>query len=316
MNQRFVEAFYWVATLKSMTRAAEKLFMTQSAISSRVSALEEELGILLIDRRDRQQFALTNAGMRFLNYAERLMTLHRQLRDELGTDDSGVHLLRVGAIESVLHTWLIPLLQHLRSAHPNLQVELTVEMTPILVEAVKRGNLDLVFAAQSITAPGIRTRLLPAMEMVFVGAKSMKRREPYTLAEIVSNDMMTFQRGSQPHVALLEQLRGEGLEPPRLHTVSSIPAMVHLIESGFGIATLPIIAANSLMRQHEIAILPCETALSPLPVQASYRFDPGSSSLLTVVQDALKYIDAYRGNPKRARTISRAGTAVAHRKNR
>ena len=316
MNQRFVEAFYWVATLKSMTRAAEKLFMTQSAISSRVSALEEELGILLIDRRDRQQFALTNAGMRFLNYAERLMTIHRQLRDELGTEDAGVHLLRVGAIESVLHTWLIPMLQHLRAAHPNLQLELTVEITPVLVEAVKRGNLDLVFAAQSITAPGIRTRLLPAMDMVFVGAKSMKRREPYTLAEIVSNDMMTFQRGSQPHVALLEQLRGEGLEPPRLHTVSSIPAMVHLIESGFGIATLPIIAANSLMRQHEIAILPCETALSPLPVQASYRFDPGSSSLLTVVQDALKYIDAFRGNPKKVRSGSRPDAPVAHKKNR
>jgi DNA-binding transcriptional LysR family regulator len=314
MNQRFVEAFYWVATLKSMTRAAEKLFMTQSAISSRVSALEEELGILLIDRRDRQQFALTNAGMRFLNYAERLMTLHRQLRDELGTDEGGAHLLRVGAIESVLHTWLIPMLQHLRAAHPNLQLELTVEITPVLVEAVKRGNLDLVFAAQSISATGIRTRLLPAMEMVFVGSKAMKRREPYTLAEIVSNDMMTFQRGSQPHVALLEQLRGEGLEPPRLHTVSSIPAMVHLIESGFGIATLPIIAAHTLMRQHEIAILPCETALSPLPVQASYRFDPGSSALLTVVQDALQYIDAFRGSPKKARAGARPRTDEAHKK--
>ena len=314
MNQRFVEAFYWVATLKSMTRAAEKLFMTQSAISSRVSALEEELGVLLIDRRDRQQFALTNAGVRFLNYAERLMTIHRQLRDELGKEDSGAHLLRVGAIESVLHTWLIPMLQHLRAAHPNLELELTVEITPVLVEAVKRGNLDLVFAAQSISASGIRTRPLPPMEMVFVGAKAMKRREPYTLAEIVSHDMMTFQRGSQPHVALLEQLRTDGLEPPRLHTVSSIPAMVHLIESGFGIATLPIIAANSLMRQHQIAILPCETALSPLPVQASYRFDPGSSALLSVVQDALKYIDAFRGNHKKSRTGSHPGTAIAHKK--
>ena len=312
MNQRFVEAFYWVATLKSMTRAAEKLFMTQSAISSRVSALEEELGILLIDRRDRQQFALTNAGVRFLNYAERLMTIHRQLRDELGTEDAGVHLLRVGAIESVLHTWLIPMLQHLRSVHPNLQLELTVEITPVLVEAVKRGTLDLVFAAQSISAPDIRTRPLPTMEMVFVGAKQLKRRTPYTLAEIVSSEMMTFQRGSQPHLALLEQLRGEGLEPPRLHTISSIPAMVHLIESGFGIATLPIIAAQSLVRKHEIAILPCETALSPLPVQASYRYDPGSSALLAVIQDALKFIDAFGGNPKK----TRAGTTAAHKKNR
>jgi len=312
MNQRFVEAFYWVATLKSMTRAAEKLFMTQSAISSRVSALEEELGILLIDRRDRQQFALTNAGMRFLDYAERLMVLHRQMRDELGSEDGGAHLLRVGAIESVLHTWLIPLINHLRSAHPKLQLELTVEITPVLVEAVKRGNLDLVFAAQSAAGPGIRTRVLPVMEMVFVGAKAMKRREPYTLAEIVSHDMMTFQRGSQPHLALLEQFRGEGLEPPRLHTVSSIPAMVHLIESGFGIATLPVIAAHNLVRQHEIAILACETPLSPLPVQASYRFDPASSALSSVVQDALKFIDAFRGNPRK----SRARTAAAHKKSR
>jgi DNA-binding transcriptional LysR family regulator len=301
MNQRFVEAFYWVATLKSMTRAAEKLFMTQSAISSRVSALEEELGIVLIDRRDRQQFALTNAGMRFLDYAERLMALHRQLRDELGTEEAGVHLLRVGAIESVLHTWLIPMLQHLRSAHPRLQLELTVEITPVLAEAVKRGSLDLVFAAQSVSAPDIRTRPLPTMEMVFVGAKQLKRRSPYTLAQIVSHEMMTFQRGSQPHLALLEQLRGEGLEPPRLHTVSSIPAMVHLVESGFGIATLPAIAAQTLVRRYEIAILPCETALSPLPVQASYRYDPGSTALTSVIQDALKFIDAFGAGAKKAR---------------
>jgi DNA-binding transcriptional LysR family regulator len=302
MNQRFVEAFYWVATLKSMTRAADKLFMTQSAISSRVSALEEELGVLLIDRRDRQQFALTNAGIRFLNYAERLMTLHRQLRDKLGTEAAGVHLLRVGAIESVLHTWLIPLLQHLRGTHPNLQLELTVEITPVLAEAVKRGSLDLVFAAQSVSAPDIRTRALPTMEMVFVGARHLKRRAPYTLAEIVSSEMMTFQRGSQPHLALLEQLRAEGLEPPRLHTVSSIPAMVNLIESGFGIATLPAIAARTLARRHEIAILACETALAPLPVQASYRYDPGSSALTAVIQDALKFIEAFGGNTAKARS--------------
>ena len=312
MNQRFVEAFYWVATLKSMTRAAEKLFMTQSAISSRISALEEELGVLLVDRRDRQQFALTNAGMRFLSYAERLMTLHRQLRDELGTEQAGVHLLRVGAIESALHTWLIPMLQHLRGVHPNLQLELTVEITPVLAEAVKRGSLDLVFAAQSVAAPDIRTRALPTMEMVFVGAKSMKRRAPYSLAEIVSHEVMTFQRGSQPHLALLEQLRGEGLEPPRLHTISSIPAMVHLIESGFGIATLPAIAAQTLVRRHEIAILACETALAPLPVQASYRHDPGSSALTSVIQDALKFIEAFGGQPAR----TRAGTRAPHKKTR
>lgn len=278
-----------------MTRAAEKLFMTQSAISSRIAALEEELGTLLVDRRDRQQFALTNAGLRFLDYAERLMALHRELRDELGTEDGGARLLRVGAIESALHTWLVPMLQHLRSAHPKLQLELTVEITPVLADAVKRGALDLIFAAQSVFASDIRTRALPTMEMAYVGPRSLRRRAPYTLAEIVSHEMMTFQRGSQPHLALLEQLRGEGLEPPRLHAVSSIPAMVRLIEAGFGIATLPRFAAEALVRERpdELAILACETALTPLPVHASYRHDPGSSTLATVIQDALKYAEAF-----------------------
>jgi hypothetical protein len=47
-------------------------------------------------------------------------------------------------------------------------------------------------------------------------------------------------------------------------------------------------------------------------VQASYRYDPGSSALLSVIQDALKFIDAFGGNPKKVR----AGTTVAHKKNR
>jgi DNA-binding transcriptional LysR family regulator len=309
-NLRFVEAFYWVATLKSMTRAGEKLFITQSAVSSRVAALEEELGVLLVDRRDKQQFALTNAGLRFLSYAERLMTLHRQLRDELGADDDSAHLLRVGAIESVLHTWLIPLIEHLRAAHPQLELELTVEITPVLTEQIKRGNLDLVFTTSAIVAPGIRSRALPAMEMVFVGPKSMARRAPYALVEIVGNDLLTFQRGSHPHVALLELLRAARLEPPRLHTVSSIPAMVRLIEAGFGIATLPRVAAEGLMARHDLAILECDTDLPTLPVQAAYRLDPGSSSLATVVRGTLQFIDAFGARPARA-AIKRAKRSSA-----
>ena len=83
MNLRFVEAFYWVATFKSVTRAAEKLFVTPSAVSSRIAALEEELGVLLIDRREKQ-FRLTSAGMRLLSYAEKFLALQRSLRHELG----------------------------------------------------------------------------------------------------------------------------------------------------------------------------------------------------------------------------------------
>ena len=54
MNLRSVESFYWVAMLRSVTRAAEKLHLTQSAMSSRIAILEQELGVQLLDRRDTQ----------------------------------------------------------------------------------------------------------------------------------------------------------------------------------------------------------------------------------------------------------------------
>ena len=83
MNLRFVEAFYWAVTLSSVTRAADKLFVTQSALSSRIAALEEELGVLLLDRRDKQ-FRLTMAGARFHRHAEKLLNLQREIRAEFG----------------------------------------------------------------------------------------------------------------------------------------------------------------------------------------------------------------------------------------
>jgi DNA-binding transcriptional LysR family regulator len=116
MNLRFVEAF--TGPLRSsITRAAEKLHITQSAMSSRIAALEEELGVQLLDRREKQ-FRLTVAGQRFQQQAVRLLELQRQIKQELGTRRSGAMALRIGAIESVVHSWLPGWLQQLRSRHP------------------------------------------------------------------------------------------------------------------------------------------------------------------------------------------------------
>ena len=113
MNLRFVEAFYWVAALKSISSAADKLYLTQSAMSSRIAALEDELGVLLLDRRDKQ-FKLTVAGTRFLVYANKLLELQREVKAEMGADAPLAVSMRIGAIESVLHSWLIPWLEKLR----------------------------------------------------------------------------------------------------------------------------------------------------------------------------------------------------------
>ena len=289
MNLRFVEAFYWVATLKSVSRAADKLFITQSAMSARIAALEQELGTLLLDRRDKQ-FRLTVAGLRFVTYAQRLLELQREVKAEMGAGAPQAMTLRLGAIESVLHSWLIPMLEKLQNDHEGLELELTVETTPVLLDQIRRGALDLTFAALPASMEGLRSKALPPMEMVFVGNALQQRRRRYRLSDLTDLDILTFQRGSQPHVALLDLFRQAELEPKRVHTISSISAMTQLVEGGFGVATLPLAAAQRLVEHRNLKLLKCDTALQPLPVFATYRADPTSHAVETVVNEVFQYI--------------------------
>lgn len=300
MNLRFVEAYYWVASLKSVSRAAEKLFITQSAMSSRIAALEEELGVMLLDRRDKQ-FRLTVAGMRFFNHAQRLLALHREIRSEMGAGAGAKRtlLLRIGVIESVLHSWLIEWAQHMRSTHPDFELELTVETTPVLVEHFKRGALDLVFAALPTSGESLRSRALPPMEMVFVGHRDLHRKRRYTLADLAALELLTFQRGSQPHVGLLDLFRAAGLVPRRVHTISSISAMVQLVEGGIGVATLPMAAVQRLAERLPLKPLNCELPMPPLPVHASYRDDPTSSVASEVLDGVFEFIGAHTRHRKK-----------------
>jgi DNA-binding transcriptional LysR family regulator len=289
MNLRFVEAFYWVATLKSVSRAAEKLFLTQSAMSARVAALEEELGVLLLDRRDKQ-FRLTVAGSRFVSYSQKLLELQREIKTEMGSGMALAASLRIGAIESVLHSWLIPWIEKLRVEQPGLELELTVETTPVLMDQVQRGAQDIVFAALPAGGEGVRTKALPAMAMCFVGQAAQHRKRAYTLADLAKGELLTFQRGSQPHVALLDALRLAKIEQKRIHTISSISAMAQLVQGGFGVATLPLAAAERFVQVQGLKVLKCNLQMPPLPIHASYRSDPATGLVDGVLKSALAFI--------------------------
>jgi DNA-binding transcriptional LysR family regulator len=296
VNLRFVEAFYWAVELKSVTRAAEKLFITQSALSSRIAALEEELGVLLLDRRDKQ-FRLTIAGTRFHRHAEKLLNLQRDIRAELGSGSSRASALRVGVIESVLHSWLIGWVQALRAEHPALQLELTVETTPVLLDQMRRGSVDLILSALPASGDGIDSRALAPMPMVFVGKSRPGPRQRLTLGALAAqHELLTFQRGSQPHVALLDLCRRQGVEAPRVHTISSISAMVELVEQGFGVATLPQAAVRRLAERRPLVEVRLDLALSPLPIHLSWRDDPAQPIVARAVESVLAVAGPHRKN--------------------
>lgn len=280
MNLRFIEAFWWVVQLDSMTLAARRLSLTQSAVSSRIAALEDELGARLFERNDRR-LILTASGRRLLVHAERLLDAQRALRADLGLDGTGAPQLRIGANESVLHTWLMPFVDTLRASLPDTKLELSIETTPALAEHLRHGTLDLCFLTTEVRADGVRNRLLPPLELIFVRSAAAGERGPRRtrLARLCESPLWTYQRGSQPNQALLDLLRDADITPARLNFTSSVSAMLHLVHQGRGVATLPRELVRDALARGSLVELRCEHALAPLPVVAAWRPDPASDAI-------------------------------------
>ena len=137
------------------------------------------------------------------------------------------------------------------------------------------------------------------MEMAFVGHADLHRRRRWSPAQLAAVELITFQRGSQPHVALLDLLNRAKVEPLRVHTVSSISAMSQLVEDGLGIATLPSAVLERLRRRMPLKALACETGLPPLPTHLSWRVDPTSVAQKTLIDSLLSHLGvepSYRKN--------------------
>ena len=105
MNMRFVETFVWLAKLRNFRLTAEKLHNTQAAVSSRIATLEQELGVRLFDRGDRE-VTLTLEGGKALVYAERLVRTMHEMLGSLKDRALYTGVIRIGVIDEFERSYI------------------------------------------------------------------------------------------------------------------------------------------------------------------------------------------------------------------
>src|SRR5262245_31476327 len=103
-----LETFMWVAALKNFHAAAVRLNVTQPGVSARISALEAELGMKLLTRRQRE-VTLTKDGHEFMRYAQEVLRLTAELKSRKPSLDSGERTIRIGMVGTLSHAMLTPL---------------------------------------------------------------------------------------------------------------------------------------------------------------------------------------------------------------
>lgn len=144
MDTRQLAAFCAVVERKSFSQAAERLGVTQPAVSLQIRSLEERLGVRLLDRSGRR-VEPTEAGQRLYRSAQRLLEAERQLLEDVAGETEGElrGTLEIGASTGPGGTVVPVLLCEFQRDHPDLSIELSVFDTQTVVDLVARRELEL-----------------------------------------------------------------------------------------------------------------------------------------------------------------------------
>jgi DNA-binding transcriptional LysR family regulator len=276
MNVRFLETFVWLARLRSFRLTAERLHATQAAISSRISALEQELGVRLFERGPREA-TLTQDGTKALPFAEQILQLNRAMLASVGDRSKIAGLLRLGAIESVVHTWLPELLKRIHDEYPNLTLELASDTSANLSFQLTNGHLDAALLTTPVTGADAANAPLGSLPMCWMASPTLNlSAEPLSETELAAFQIISFARHSPPHAFLADLFAAAGETAVRINCVSSVAAIIRLVVDGFGIAVLPAAFVMRELEAGQLQILKVAHRVPPLPLVVSYRRSPDS----------------------------------------
>ena len=243
MTLEQLKIFIEVARLEHVTRAAEALNLTQSAVSAAISALEARHEVILFDRVGRR-IALTEAGRLFVDEARGVMERARAAElalADLGGSASG--LLRVHASQTVASYWLPSRLVSYHERFPRVDLRLIVGNTQSAVDAVIAGSAELAVVEGEIAVANLKRSTVAEDRLVLV----VGRRHAWTDGrKLVAEDLLETnwimrEAGSGTRAAFESQLSSLGVDPHQLSVVLEMPsneAAMAAVEAGLSATVL------------------------------------------------------------------------------
>lgn len=274
MRLRNLATFIKVARLGSFHAAAQQLHASQPAISARIIALEEELGVKLFSR-DKSGTQITAWGNQLLPYAEKLLAISQEMKAQVSQDKPQKGTLRIGIADTLAHLWLSSLLKHWQEQYPLISFELTSDVTPTLIRQLQNHQIDLaLMVAEQGIPPNLVIDPLCNYPQCWVAVPGHKlANNPFcSMEELARSPILSFPRDSRPW-HFLQQYFSSLNEPPVIHTCSSVANLLTLVRQGVGVALLPAPLVEQSLKNAELVILKTQKEPPELAFCYSWRLD-------------------------------------------
>jgi DNA-binding transcriptional LysR family regulator len=251
-----LETFLAVATFGGFHRAAEALRISQPAVSSRIKALEDSLGVMLFTRT-RNALTLTSSGRVLRPHAEQLLKTASIARQAVHQLQPGSDVpLQIAAGLSISVYFLPDVLKKFQKTFPEVNISIRPGHSKEVLEMVL-GEEAEIGLARSLQHPEVETislrddpLLLVAHPEQLIGKSSRPRLE-----QVASWPLIFYERGSSDWTLTRSLFRHAGLVPNVALEVDTIETAKRMVERGLGLAFLPLMAVGTEIRRRELTTI-------------------------------------------------------------
>jgi DNA-binding transcriptional LysR family regulator len=286
---RGIETFYWIATLGGFRAAAEKLHTSQPAISQRIVQLESALGTRLLDR-DTRGVRLTVKGQALLAHAERMLQMKQDMLMVARAPNAFSGRLCIGAVETIVQTWLPALLERVHHSFPDLVLELEVENTTLLRTHLLSRQIDLAFLMGPVDEPNMENLPLCRYPLAWVASQQLDLgEEPVSLQHLAQWPIITYPSGSKPYQAVRAMLLQHGVRSPRIYASASLSMSVRMTLDGIGTSVVaPVFLRRELAEGRLRLINVSAPELPELAFTATWRHGTDSHLAAAIARLAVQ----------------------------
>lgn len=221
------------------TKAAEKLNMTQPAVSLAIKELERYYGIVLFDRIGRR-LQITPAGRDFLEYAVRICSQFDDMEREMKNWDT-IGLLRVGASITIGSQFLSGYVKAFYHRHPGTEVQVMINPSKRLEKALMNNELDFALTEGNLHNPAMRyeTYMEDRLSIIASPRSGLRQGQRLTLDEFKKQRFLLREKGSGTRTVFDNAAAAAGVSVRPIWESASNTALVNAVINGLGIAVLP-----------------------------------------------------------------------------
>ena len=277
MHLETLKVFVDLVDLQSFSLAAERNFITQSAVSQQIRTLEEKFKRRLLERvRGRREVKLTAAGEVFYRECKNVLAAFDQLNEGMrGLVGKISGTVKVATVYSVGLHELPPKVREFMSKFPHAKIDLEYSRTTRVMRDVLNGTVELGVLAFPEPRRGLTVVPMASDRLVLICPPDHEfaERTQVKVKELKGRDFVLFERDIPTRKATDKILKSYGIDVRKVAEFDNIETIKRSIEVGFGLAIVPRSAVLDEEKNHQLAVVQLAEKDWIRPVGVVYRTD-------------------------------------------